>query len=256
MNTNDTISHPIDTRTGDWDASVASAAREALSGAAAALTAKKLDAQPYDQVNGAEAAFGLSVRLGPAHRRPGWSTYAVLEVFDPAFPNLGILTALDRRDDDGEPLIGPRNPTFTLPIDNRLVRFVIPAARSALAALDPTGAHRGIVVLRMPGRCTAADTCALPVWMAFVLRSARRSERALIFTDLQRYERVARACAWLLRGKRMHLFPRTAERGLSPMRLPALMAGGPLAEIQFSAATDAGVAVARDYLAAQQQASA
>jgi hypothetical protein len=243
MNADDTISGAV------WDVSVASAVREALSRAARALTARKLDAHPYDQVNGAEAVFGLSVRLGPAHRRPGWSTYAVLEVFDPAFPNLGILTTLDRRDDDGEPLIGPDNPTFSLPIDNRLVRYVIPAARSALAALDPTGAHRSIVVLRMPGRCTAADTCALPVWMAFVLRSARRTEHALIFTDLQRYERVARACAWLLRGKRLHLFPRTGECGRSPMRLPAVRAKGPLAEIQFSAATDVGIAVARDYLA-------
>lgn len=247
MNADDTISRAV------WDVSVASAVREALSRAAGALTVRRLDAYPYDQVSGAEAVFGLSVCLGPAHRRPGWSTYAVLEVFDPAFPNLGILTALDRRDDDGEPLIGPRNPTFNLPIDNRLVRYVIPAARSALAALDPAEAHRSIVVLRMPGRCTAADTCALPVWMAFVLRSARRTERALIFTDLQRYQRVARACAWLLRGKRLHLFPRTAERGRSPMQLPALRAGGPLAEIQFSAATDVSVAVARDYLAPQHQ---
>lgn len=221
------------------------AVRAALTQAAGSLRARKLDAHPYEH----DGVFGLSVRLGPAYRNPGWSTYAVLEVFDPAFPHLGILTALDRRDDDGEPRIGLRNPVFSLPVDNRLVRHVIPAARSALASLDPAGTRRGIMVLRMPGCCTAADTCALPVWMAFVLRSAQRTEQALIFTDLQRYEQVARVCARLLRGKRMHLFPRTAEPGRSPMWLPAITAGGPAAEIRFSTATDAGVDVAKSYLA-------
>jgi hypothetical protein len=221
-----------------------SAVLEALTRAAASLAARKLDAHVYET----GAVSGLSVRLGPAHRRPGWSTYAVLEVLDPEFPNLAILTVLDRRDDDGEPLTGPDNPIFTVPIDNRLVRYVIPAARSALAELDPTGARRGIVVLRAPGRCTIADTCALPVWMAFVLRSARRTEQGLIFTDFQRYERVARVCARLLRGKRLHLFPRTAEPGRLPMRLPSVRPDDPLAEIRFSTATDAGLAVAQSYL--------
>jgi hypothetical protein len=183
----------ISTRPGAWEAP---AVRAVLTHAAGSLRARKLDARPYEH----DGVFGLSVRLGPAYRNPGWSTYAVLEVFDPAFPHLGILTTLDRRDDDGEPRIGPRNPVFSLPVDNRLVRHVIPAARSALASLDPAGARRGIMVLRMPGCCTATDTCALPVWMAFVLRAAQRTEQALIFTDLQRYEQVARVCARLLRA--------------------------------------------------------
>jgi hypothetical protein len=214
--------------------------REALERTAASAGLAGLSARVYQLDD--HRAPALEVRLGPAHRKPGWSTHAVLELPDPAVPNLGLITVLDRRDDDGLPCAGPRDPVLTIGLDARFVRRFIHASRTTLSGLDPTGGSRSVAVIRNPGRTTLADALIVPFWVVLLLRGcAWRTQLALVIVDFAGFERTARTMTRLVGRHRLHLFAATARTSAS-LRLPGHV-------LEFSTATDQGVAVALRYLA-------
>ncbi|MFJ3880241.1 hypothetical protein ACIPW5_22635 [Streptomyces sp. NPDC090077] len=231
--------------------------RSVLEGAAAAPALAGLRPQVYEL--GAEGrgphVLGLGARLGSAHRRPGWSTHAFLELTDPDYPNLGLITVCDRRDADGRPMADRRHPVLSTRLDDRFVRRFITTARLALAELDPTGLSRGVAVIRNPGRTTAGDTLIVPLWVALLLRGcAWRTQLALVIVDFGGFERTARTAVRLVGRHPLHLFPATGTPATAPMRLPATLPGRPPDDLVFSTATNAGLAAARRHLGRHRRA--
>ncbi|MCC2280860.1 hypothetical protein LKL35_36665 [Streptomyces sp. ET3-23] len=233
-----------------WSSGEASRVESALSRAAESWRLEGMAARAYRLRASTGEVFGLTARLGPAHRRPGWSTHAILEVFDPHYPHLGMVTVLDRRNSDGLPSADSRSPVYTFNIDRRCVLRFLPVARAALASLHPGGAAQ--LVNRNPGRCTVPDACMVPLWVILLLRSGGESEHTLIITDFQGYEHVARLAQTMTRGKRLQLFPRTDEPSKASMTLPPLADGMPYARIGFSSASDRAIAAARASLTPRQ----
>ncbi|MER7763110.1 hypothetical protein [Streptomyces sp. NPDC097619] len=225
---------------------MADAARAALSRAAAAPALAGMSAHSYEMDAAGRQVWGLAARLGPAHRKPGWSTHAHLELVDPDRPNLGLITVLDRHDSDGRPVAGSRDPVLTARLDGRFVRGFITTARLCLAELDPTGGARGVAVIRNPGRTTPADALVVPLWVALLLRGcAWHTQLALVIVDFTGFERTARTVVRLVGRQPLHLFPATGIPAAAPMSLPATVPGAPPGELAFSSATDQGLAAAR-----------
>ncbi|MFI6211384.1 hypothetical protein ACIBCD_05265 [Nocardia brasiliensis] len=232
-----------------WVASTAEAVGTSLAKAAASTALTGMSAESYRLEFGDCTLFGLGVRLGSAHRMPGWSTYAHLQVIDPDQPNLAILTILDRRDSDGVPLAGRRRPVYTPRLDYRLVRRFIPAARLALAELDPAGRFRSVVIERAPGRATILDILIMPVWFWLLFRScAWRTQAVHIIVDFYSLAPVAKLMAKFFARHHLHLFPATHIPARQPMHLPAAGTGRLPAQIHFSTATEHGISTARRYL--------
>ncbi|MFH7594110.1 hypothetical protein WDV06_03260 [Streptomyces racemochromogenes] len=234
-----------------WAGPAARAVRSALQRAAAAPALAGLRPHVYEL--GSEGrghhVLGLGVRLGSAHRRPGWSTHAFLELTDPDHPNLGLITVCDRSDVDGRPVADRRYPLLNTRLDERFVRRFITTARLALAELDPTGRSRSVAVIRNPGRTTFGDALAVPLWVALLLRHcAWRTQLALVIVDFGGFERTARTAVRLLGRHPLHLFPATSTPATTPMRLPATFPGRPPDGLLFSTATAAGLAAARRHL--------
>jgi hypothetical protein len=197
--------------------------------------------------------FSLEARMGPAHRKPGFSMRALFQVFDPGQPNLALLRVVEQRDRDGLPTEDHRVPVYNPQLDRALSGVFVPVVNSALNGLDPGGGNRSLHVGVYHGRVAPSD---LLTASKMALDSFRRfrvdGQPAIIWVDF--HDPVAVPAVRLVKAvaapRDVHLIPRggSGSAATVPVRGTAGRAhhvGG------MSVAVDQGIAIARRYLAAQ-----
>ncbi|TDD80918.1 hypothetical protein [Actinomadura rubrisoli] len=195
--------------------------------------------------------LSLRARIAPAHRRPGYTVWAIFQVFDPGQPNLALLRMVEQRDRDGVPDQNPRRPLYNMDIDRRLCRVFMPVFNRALNDLDSTGRGQSLYVTCFHGRLTKTNLIQQPWLAAGLFRRFRPDgQAAIIYADFHEplgAPLVHLAQALTARGS-THLIPRTATASAtrSLLRSPdgtIWQLGG------MSTAIDHGVTLARHYLA-------
>ncbi|MEV8022133.1 hypothetical protein AB0O76_38645 [Streptomyces sp. NPDC086554] len=212
------------------------------------------ECEAYTPLTGTAAdVWCLEVDCGAALRRPGESVILLFQVFDPAFPNLGLVFMGQRRVSDGAPVNSHRLPRWRYRHDNLYVYTFMPTVNDVLAPLDPTRRRHSQIVAVLHGSATAPDYVAAPKKLVALRNDARRQgQLAIIWVDfkarfLELTERIvfrplAGSWPW-------HLMPRSAQ--LSDVRVPIQKKDGELGYFQdFSQALDSGIGLARDYLSA------
>lgn len=194
--------------------------------------------------------FTLEARLGPAYRSPGHTVFAVFQVLDARWPNLGLLRVIERRDGDGSAVQDPTRPIYDRALDVKVSTVLTPVLNTLLNPMDPTGAGRSLHVgcfhgrvapARMPGSAAAALT--------LMRRFRRDGQLAVIWTDFHDPPAVLaiRATRSLIARSDVHLIPRTDEP--SALQTSWLSSDGVrLAVGGMSTAVDQGLELARHYL--------
>jgi hypothetical protein len=99
--------------------------------------------------------YCLECQLGPAHHKPGFTAYAVAQVFDPAFPNLALIFMVERDDLTGAP--HSTIPTYNPQIDHAFSYTFLPIIHTAFNVLDQTGKQNGLLVQSYNARITLSD---------------------------------------------------------------------------------------------------
>ncbi|WP_280432770.1 terpene synthase family protein [Nocardia brasiliensis] len=245
-----------------WPAPLARKVEQALAAAADELSAFGARIEHYQVDTGGCSAltgvpgsevFSLEARVGPAHRRPGYTVWAVFQVFDPRQPNLALLRMIERRDSDGLPEQDRRRPLYNTDIDRRLCRILMPVFNRALNPLDPTGRNRSLYATCFHGRVTKVNL-AQQLWLALGLfrRFRDDGQAAVIITDF--HEPLAAPLVHLARmvtTRDAHLLPCTATGSAAHTLLRRR--DGTIAQIGgMSTAVDHGITLARRYLATVQ----
>lgn len=241
-----------------WPAETASRVEAALTAAARELSALDARLEHYRVPEGGYEAltgrpgtevFSLEARIGPAHRRPGYTMWAVLQVFDPAQPNLALLRVLERRDADGMPDENIKRPLYNTDLDRKVCRRFIPACNTALARLDPEGQGRGLHVDCYHGHVAPSDLVTAAGLALEQFRDFRRQgQPALIWADF--HDPVAVTLVRLLRRLTARHDTTMLARTPTPSRTQVLL-GGPDTIYRLagmSSAVDEGITIARRYL--------
>lgn len=249
-----------------WPTMTAQKVEAALSTAARKLSALDAHVEHYQVPEGGYApltgqtatdVFSLEARLGPAHRRPGYSMWAVFQVFDPAQPNLALTRFLDRRDDDGMPDEDPRRPVYNVALDGRLCRTFIPVCNRALEQLDPTGRGRSQHVDSYPGRVSLGNLFQSPLLAVGMFHRFRKDgQGAVLIVDFT--EPLAAPAVQLVKTvmarRDAHLIPHTGTA--SAVRVPLRAHDGTVHQLGgMSTAVDEGVGIARRYLQCPREGS-
>ncbi|MEU8570053.1 hypothetical protein AB0C51_17165 [Streptomyces pathocidini] len=230
-----------------WPASLAASLEQALGAAVSELGRAGLSAEHY---RSAPDILTLEARLGPAHRKPGHSVHAVLQVFDPRWPNLSLMRVLERRDGDGRPTEESRVPVYSRGLDAALSLRFVPVVNSLLNPFDPLGREESLCVGCYQGRIAPSDALRAPAMAFHTLRTYRREgQLAVIWVDFQ--DPLAVPAVRLVRSltarRDVHLIPRT--RTPSELRTVVRSPSGRMWHVgAMSTAVDEGLALARDYL--------
>ncbi len=139
----------------------------------------------YAAVTGGESVdvYCLEALLGVSHLKPDHKTYAVLQAFDTRYPNLGLITLVERRISDGAPNTTSQ-PVYNHRIDNKYSYTFLPAMHTALNALDPTGHGKSLLVQSYHARITVGDLPqAIVATVRLMLRFKRDGQLAQIAVD-------------------------------------------------------------------------
>ena len=241
-----------------WPPQTATRVWDALLDAATRVGGLQASAEHYSPDGGYGAVlatawssvYGLEVRLGPSHHKPGHSIHALFQVFDPDQPNLAFLRVIERRDLDGRPTVDPRVPLYNRTLDRTVCQTVMPVFNSALNRLDPAGRGHSIHVDCWQGRTALSDLPSQPARTTGLLRRFRHDgQAAIIWTDF--HDPLAEAAVRLLRPvvsrRDVHLIPRT--RIESALRTPVRSRqGGVWSMPGISTAAEEGIQLARRYL--------
>ncbi|MEU7167717.1 hypothetical protein AB0A70_24260 [Streptomyces morookaense] len=239
-----------------WPTATARNVAAALAAAAAQLPDLQAGVEHYQVAQGGYAAltgragsevFSLEARLGAAHRRPGYSMWALFQVFDPEQPNLALVRFLERRDADGEPDEDRCRPRYSVALDRRLCRTFIPVCNQALNRLDPTGRGRSQHVDCYPGRVTAGNLLQTPLLAVGLFRRFREDgQNAVMLVDFTEplAAPTVRLVKSVLARSDAHLIPRTTTA--SAVRVLLRARDGSVRQLGgMSTAVDQGVALAR-----------
>ncbi|MEU7046491.1 hypothetical protein AB0A77_36335 [Streptomyces varsoviensis] len=242
-----------------WPTTTAQKVEAALSAAARDLSALDARVEHYQVPEGGYApltgqtgseVFSLEARLGPAHRRPGHSMWAVFQVFDPTQPNLALTRFLDRRDHDGLPDEDPRRPVYSIALDGRLCRTFLPVCNRALSRLDPTGRGRSQHVDSYPGRVSLGNLFQSPLLAVGMFHRFRTDgQAAVMIVDFT--EPIAAPAVQLVKTvmarRDAHLIPSTTTKSAVHVLLRG-QAGAVYQLGGMSSAVDQAIAIARQYL--------
>ncbi|MFJ9597923.1 hypothetical protein ACIRS3_34905 [Streptomyces virginiae] len=241
-----------------WPAHTIRALDQALAAAAKELSAFDARVEHYPVSEGGYAdltgtgveVFSLEARIGPAHRRPGYSMWGVLQVFDPAQPNLALIRILERRDHDGMPEQNPLRPQYGAALDRPLCGVFLPVCNRALAALDPAGQGVSQHVVCFHGRVPADNLLQTPIRAAALFRRFRTDgQKAIIWADIHDPLTVppVRLLHRLISRTDTHLIPRTTTP--STLHTSLRLTDGTIHQLGgMSTAIDDGLAIARHAL--------
>lgn len=206
----------------------------------------------YAAVSGGAAVdvYCLEAFLGESHLKPDHKTYAVLQAFDTRYPNLGLITLVERRNSDGAPNLTSQ-PVYNHRIDNKFSYTFLPIMHVALNQLDPAGQQKSLLVQSYHARITLGD---LPQATVATVRLMRRfksdgqlAQVAVDFDDPLTVL-IARLVGPLAANQNVHYLPRgsTTSELQIPLRNPGTET--PYLIGNNSTTLDEGFAIAHDYL--------
>jgi hypothetical protein len=211
----------------------------------------------YTPVTGLEAdVHHLEAYLGPAPRKPGYDSHAIVHGVDPRYPSLAHVFLAELHHETREP--SPTPPTYSRAIDPRFDGIFLATMTSALNHLDPTGGARGMLVQAYNAAMTLGNlvTAFASTW-TLLMRFKRDGQLALIAVDYADplTKAVATACAPVMRALGdIHVVPRTEQP--SAVHIPFRGAdGGTYLRAHASTALDEGFRIARRYLDAHYRRS-
>ncbi|MBF6126434.1 hypothetical protein [Nocardia brasiliensis] len=242
-----------------WPEATALAVRQALQAAAGELSSFETHVVTYSTPDGAyapltgsaeAAVFSLEVAVQrPAFRKPGYTVWAIFQVFDPRQPNLALVRTVERRDSDGTPVEDHRRPLYNMELDRLFTRGCLPVFHSALNELDPTGRGQSQFVTCYHGRLTATALVQMP-WLGFGLFHRFRSDGqyAVIIADFHEPlgEPLLAVVKYVMTVDARFL-PR--RKAMSLLRTPLRGEDGTIHRVGgMSTAVDEGFVIARRYL--------
>lgn len=188
--------------------------------------------------------------LGHSHNKKNYKSYAVAQIFDPRYPNLALITMVERRDEDGAPNLDEA-PAYNPAIDNVFSNIFLPVMHSAFNELDPTGQNRSLLVQSYNARITLSD---LPQATLVTIKLMRRfkSDGQLAQIAVDFADPLTRFVAHLVKPfasiGNIHHLARVEQPSAIEIPLNNPTGGSPYRIGNASAVLDEGLAIARDYL--------
>jgi len=202
----------------------------------------------YESLTGTRSdVHCLEARLGPTPRKPGHSTYAVVQAFDPRYPNLTLVTTVSRQDATGAPGFGMT--LFDKAIDKAYSTVFLPYANAAFNGLDPAGMRKGQNVQIYQAGLLLEDVLPSLAYTWRLLDFRKDGQLAQVAVDFSEtlIVLVANALAPVkpfLKG--LHWLGRTDV--LSPLLIPLENPRGRPFAVSSSTALDDGFVLAYRYL--------
>lgn len=191
--------------------------------------------------------YCLEARLGPTHQRPGYSSYAVAQIFHPHYPSMVLILMISRRDEDGA--LDPVPPVYNPGLDKVFSSIFLRQMQTAFNSLDPGGQNKGLLVQSYQASITLSDIPQATIAStAIVLRFKEYGQLACIAVDFADpfTKLVATLLSPLKSIRNMHFIPRTAE--ISAIQIPLRSNGDEPYHINDnSMSLDRGFHIAMDY---------
>lgn len=212
----------------------------------------------YAPVTGSAAVdvVCLEALLGVSHLKPDHCTYAMMQVFDVRYPNLGLIALVERRVSDGAPNT-TEQPVYNHPIDKKFSYTFLPIMHSALNALDPAQQNKSLLVQSYHARITFADlpqaTVATVRLMQRFKADGQLGQVAVDFDDPLTVF-IARLVAPLTARRKIHYLPRTSTPSTLQIPIRNSASHEPFLIGGNSTTLDQGFTIAQHYLDAHYSA--
>jgi hypothetical protein len=206
----------------------------------------------YESINCVPSTnvYCLEVRLGAAHQKPNYSTYAVAQIVDFQHPNLALITLIERHDHSGE--LATSVPVYNRVIDHAFSYHFLPTMHTAFNVLDPTAQNCSLLVQLYNARITLPDLPPASVATVKLMRRFKRDgQLAQIAVDFEDPLTVfiAKMVGPLTANNDVYYLPRTEKPSM--ISVPVRGHGDKIYLIRnLSNALDDGFAIAYRYLAA------
>ena len=179
------------------------------------------DFDGYEPVIGSAKTdvYCLEARLGPTHNRPGYSSYAVAQVFHPRYPSMALVLMISRHDIDGT--LDGIQPAYNPSLDKSFSYIFLPNMYTAFNSLDLSGQNKGLLVQSYAARITLSDIPQAAIASTkLILRYKSDGQLACLAVDFNdSFTRLVAQLVTPLKSIRdMHFIPRSDI--FSKIRIP------------------------------------